>query len=116
LYARARQDAADTLADQIRELAGRVERGELEPNAGRVAIDALKWIASKLKPREYGDRAQLDVAASLDVTARVSDHCPEWMKNAIEEKSRSISKGAELSTPPESLEGTARNGQADPIH
>jgi hypothetical protein len=97
LYARARQDAADTLADQIRELAGRVEKGELEPNAGRVAIDALKWIASKLKPREYGDRSQIDVAASLDVTTRAIDHCPEWMREQIEDQSRS------LSTKPETI-------------
>ena len=69
-----------------------MEKGELEPNAGRVAIDALKWIASKLKPREYGDRAQLDMTASLDVTTRAIDHCPEWMKEAIKEQSRSVSK------------------------
>ncbi len=116
MYARARQDQADTLADEIRELAGRVERGELEPNAGRVAIDALKWIASKLKPKQYGDRARVDMAGSLDLTTRVSDHCPEWMKNAIEEKSRSISKGAELSTPPERLDDTEENNPLEPLH
>ncbi len=116
MYTRAREDAGDSLADQIRELAGRVERGELEPNAGRVAIDALKWIASKLKPREYGDRAQLDVAASVDVTTRVSDHCPEWMKEAIEEQSRSVSKQAEQSTPPERLDDTEGDGRTDALH
>ncbi len=116
MYARARQDAADTLADEIRELAGRVERGELEPNAGRVAIDALKWIASKLKPREYGDRAQLDVAASVDVTTRVIDHAPEWMQSALEEKSRSIRKQAEQISPPERLDDTAGDGRTNPAH
>ncbi len=116
MYARARQDAADTLADQIRELAGRVERGKLEPNAGRVAIDALKWIASKLKPREYGDRAQLDVAASVDVTTRVSDHCPEWMRKEIEESSRSLGEGAEQITPPEKLDDTGGDGRPDALH
>jgi hypothetical protein len=116
MYARARQDAADTLADQIRELAGRVEKGELEPNAGRVSIDALKWIASKLKPREYGDRAQLDVAARVDVTTRASDHCPEWMKEAIEEQSRSVSKQAEQITPPEKLDDTEVDGRPDALH
>ena len=84
MYARAREDAADTLADQIRDLAGRVEKGKLEPNAGRVAIDALKWIASKLKPREYGDRSRVDMSASLEVTTRAAEHCPEWMKEAID--------------------------------
>ncbi len=116
MYARARQDAADTLADEIRELAGRVEKGELEPNAGRVSIDALKWIASKLKPREYGDRAQIDVAASLDVTTRAIDHCPEWMRKEIEEKSRSFGKGSEPITPPERLDDTEGNGRTDPVH
>jgi hypothetical protein len=106
MYARARQDAADTLADEIRELAGRVERGELEPNAGRVAIDALKWVASKLKPREYGDRAQLDMTASLDVTTRPADNMPEWMREAIEEQSRAVRKKSE----------TTGNGQTEPIH
>ena len=116
MYARARQDAADTLADEIRELAGRVERGELEPNAGRVAIDALKWVASKLKPREYGDRAQLDVAASVDVTTRVSDHAPEWIQRALEDKSGSIRKGSEPITPPERLGNTEGDGRTDPVH
>ncbi len=116
MYARAREDAADTLADQIRELAERVEKGKLEPNAGRVAIDALKWIASKLKPRQYGDRSRMDLTASLDVTTRASDHCPEWMKEAIEEQSRSVSKQAEQSTPSERLLGTAENEPEEPVH
>ncbi len=116
LYARAREDAADTLADQIRELAGRVERGDLEPNAGRVAIDALKWIASKLKPRQYGDRSRMDLTASLDVTTRVADNMPQWMKEAIEEQSRSVSKQAEQSTPPERLDDTEVDGRPDALH
>jgi hypothetical protein len=116
MYARAREDAADTLADQIRELAGRVERGELEPNAGRVSIDALKWVASKLKPREYGDRSRMDLTASLDVTTRVADNMPQWMKEAIEEQSRSVSKQAEQSTPSERLGNTEGDGRTDPVH
>jgi hypothetical protein len=115
MYARAREDAADTLADQIRELAERVEKGKLEPNAGRVAIDALKWIASKLKPRQYGDRSRLDMTADLEVKTRVADNMPQWMKEAIEEQSRSVSKQAEQSTPPERLDDTAGDGRPDPV-
>jgi hypothetical protein len=58
----------------------------------------------------------MDLTASLDVTTRASDHCPEWMKKAIEEKSRSISKGAEQSTPPESLDDTDGNNSLEPLH
>jgi len=92
MYARAREDAADTLADEIRELARRVEKGELEANAGRVAIDALKWSASKLKPKQYGDRSRVDMAGSLEVKARPIDHMPEWMKKEIDESSHSVSE------------------------
>jgi len=99
MYARAREDAADTLADEIRELAKQVQKGELEPNAGRVAIDALKWSASKLKPRAYGDRSQVDMSASVEVTKRPVDHMPEWMKKAIEQEWRSIPKRGEVTKP-----------------
>ena len=92
-----------------------MERGELEPNAGRVVIDALKWVASKLKPREYGDRAQLDVAASLDVTTRVIDHAPEWMQSALEDKSGSIRKGPERIPPTKRLDNSEGDDRTDPV-
>ncbi len=82
LYARAREDAADTLADRICELAERVEKGELEAHAGRTAIDALKWVASKLKPRIYVERAHLEVSGGLKVET-VKDHAPEWMQEML---------------------------------
>ena len=116
MYARAREDAADTLADQIRELAERVEKGKLEPNAGRVAIDALKWIASKLKPRQYGDRQRMDLAGSLEVTSRPADNMPEWMMEAIEEQSRSLNKKPETITMPQKLDDAEGNGRTDPVH
>ncbi len=82
-YARARQDGADALADKIRELAERVETGKLDPNAGRVAIDALKWIVSKLKPRAYGDRLELAIPP---VSEQLVDQAPEWLQQKIRER------------------------------
>ena len=63
LYARAREDQADTLADQIIEIAddGRNdcnEDGEIDHDhiqRSRLRVDARKFIASKLKPHKYGD-------------------------------------------------------------
>ena len=52
-YARAREESADFHAEKILEV---VERDDLNPNDKRVRIDAMKWVASKLKPRSYGDR------------------------------------------------------------
>ncbi len=70
LYARAREDQSDTLADQIMEIGDEIpmmvitdEDGKvtkrMDPagiNRNRLRVDARKWIASKLKPRKYGDR------------------------------------------------------------
>jgi len=58
----------------------------------------------------------MDMTASLDVTTRASDHMPEWMKEAIEEQSRSVSKQAEQITPPEKLDDTEGDGRPDALH
>lgn len=58
-YARAKQDSSDALADDIQDIADSVLIGQYDPAAARVAIDAKKWVASKLKPKKYGDK--LDV-------------------------------------------------------
>lgn len=58
-YARAHEDAGDADADKISDVAQRCLAGEFDPQAARVAIDALKWTAGKRKPKKYGDRLQL---------------------------------------------------------
>lgn len=54
LNTRAREDQADSLADEILDEA----RGATERNANskRVLIDALKWRAAKLRPKTYGNK------------------------------------------------------------
>lgn len=63
-YARARECRAELRADQIDELASKVERGELDPQAGRVVIDARKWAASKLAPKRYGERIAQEITGA----------------------------------------------------
>lgn len=55
----ARMAGAHSFADKVGIVAKKVEDGDLEPNAGRVAMDGYKWIASKFAPRAYGDRLEL---------------------------------------------------------
>jgi hypothetical protein len=69
LYDTAIQSRADYLAEQILELADSdMPDGLFGPGASawvqqkRLQVDARKWVASKLKPRVYGDR--LDVSVS----------------------------------------------------
>lgn len=57
-YARAREDQADFKADEIEDIADKVINGEIRPDAARVAIDAKKWTASKLRPKRYGDKIE----------------------------------------------------------
>lgn len=58
-YTRAKDNQADTNTEDIQHLAKRVIAGEVEPQAARVAIDAYKWTASKLKPKKYGDKIDM---------------------------------------------------------
>jgi hypothetical protein len=67
-YDKAVQDRADKLADEIIELSDAVmPEGLRGPEASawvqqkRLQVDARKWVASKLKPRTYGDRIDVSV-------------------------------------------------------
>ncbi len=65
-YARAREEQAETLADEIISIAdasmpidtnGKIDSAAV--NQARLKIDARKWVASKLKPKTYGDATTL---------------------------------------------------------
>ena len=67
LYAKAKDAAADTLAEEIQDIADSIpmETTDKEGNTKfdpayinwmRLRVDARKWVAAKLKPRKYGDR------------------------------------------------------------
>jgi hypothetical protein len=71
MYARAREDQADTNADEILQIAdekppqftddkGRVYLDQTFIQWQKNRIDARKWTASKLKPRKYGDRMAVE--------------------------------------------------------
>jgi hypothetical protein len=55
MYVRAREDQADTMADEIVDISD--DKTE-DANSRRVRIDARKWVAAKLKPKKYGDKIE----------------------------------------------------------
>ena len=55
-YARARQRQADTLASMVMTEAFNSHDAQI----GRLRMDALKWTASKLAPKKYGDKVELE--------------------------------------------------------
>jgi hypothetical protein len=40
---------------------------ELNPNAARVAMDGLKWIAARMMPKRYGDRVDANLTGDINV-------------------------------------------------
>jgi hypothetical protein len=67
-YARAREAQADTLADEILDIADDGSNdymGEDKAYDGdavqrsKLRVDARKWVAAKLKPKKYGDKLDL---------------------------------------------------------
>lgn len=69
LYARAREQRAETFAAQIVEIADTEE----DPNRARVRIDARKWIASKLFPRMYGERQTVEINTNISIKAALDE-------------------------------------------
>jgi hypothetical protein len=67
IYARAREDQADTLADEIHAISDELpqqivdDKGKTRYDSAYVQwqknrVDARKWVAAKLKPKKYSDR------------------------------------------------------------
>ena len=69
-YARAREEQADTLADEIQAIVDEIPAETVDQhgvarldsayvNWMRLRVDARKWVAAKLKPRKYGEKLAL---------------------------------------------------------
>jgi hypothetical protein len=89
-YERARDAQADTLADEMLDIAddgsndwmerkdaddqsiGWRENGEAIGRS-KIRIDTRKWIASKLKPKKYGDKLDVEHGGKVTVTAGAHD-------------------------------------------
>lgn len=85
-YARAREVQADTLFDQILDIADTTVEGEkvketpdgVEITRGdmiehrRLQVDARKWMAGKLAPKKYGDKTQLEHSGELTLTPSIT--------------------------------------------
>lgn len=64
-YARAREEQAETLADEIVGIADgdpSVEDSAVMTARDRLRLDARKWVASKLKPKKYGDKVSQELS------------------------------------------------------
>jgi hypothetical protein len=76
VYARAREERADLVADEIITIADT----ESDPQRARNRIDARKWWAARVNPRQYGDRITTE-NINRNANYVISDKpmtCEEW--------------------------------------
>ena len=94
-YARARDEQADTLADEIQALSDEAPRMTLNKHGFEVVdtgwlqwqkqrIDSRKWVASKLKPKKYGDRVSLAGDAENPLQTSVQVEASELFSSILQ--------------------------------
>ena len=72
IYARAREERADLVADEVITIADT----DPDPARARVRIDARKWWAAKVNPKKYADKTQTELTGKDGgpVEVLTSDH------------------------------------------
>lgn len=69
-YALAREEQAEGFADEINDIADSAQGlDSAGVNAARLRVDARKWYASKIMPKRYGDRLDVQHAGGISVAA-----------------------------------------------
>lgn len=72
-YARAREVQAHVFVDRIIEISDACIEGRIGPREARVAIDTLKWFASRMAPRWYGTQINVESTPAAVEKLRDSD-------------------------------------------
>jgi hypothetical protein len=75
-YARAREAQADAWASEIVDRARAVPADAAHVAKARLEIDSVKWVASKLLPRRYGERVSAELTGAVGGRSRPSSSSP----------------------------------------
>ena len=69
MYSQAHEDRADTLVDQMVEIADDSQHAQsMEAvTAARLRVDTRKWIASKMRQSKYGDKVEVRQTGSISI-------------------------------------------------
>ena len=77
-YASARNTGLDAMSEELLEIAdeqvGSLDNGATDAGAvarNRLRVDARKWYLSKLAPKKYGDRLELDAHVNVDIASTI---------------------------------------------
>jgi hypothetical protein len=70
-YMRARESRADARFEEVDQIKADLRAGEIDANAARVLIDAVKWQTGKENAKRYGDRLELGGDKDAPLQTRV---------------------------------------------
>lgn len=76
-YAIAKDDAADSMVEDILLIA---DNEDQDVQRSKLMVDTRKWIASKLKPKKYGDRIHNEHSGNLTLTHE------QWLQQHLNEQ------------------------------
>lgn len=73
-YARARESQADSLFDEMLEIADSATIADaVQVQQAKLKVETRKWMAGKLRPKAYGEKQ------TVDVNHGMSDEVAEWL-------------------------------------
>lgn len=86
LYAHACKDRADTLAEEVLEIA---DAAAINPTiegvqAAKLRVEARKWIASKLSPTVWGDRKAVEHVGAVSIRIGISQNLPARLVEEVD--------------------------------
>ena len=68
-YEKAKAEAADSMTDEMLDIA---DEGSGDTQRDRLRVDTRKWVASKLKPKKYGDYQKHEHTGSVVTEATLT--------------------------------------------
>ena len=96
-YARARETQAHSEFDDLKDLENEVKEGTLDPRAGQVVMDDIKWRLSKMLPQVYGERQHIEHSGTIKHET-VKDMAPEWMAERLAAPAAQVDEAEEGET------------------
>lgn len=103
-YAHARELQADTIIDEINDIADDATNDYMETvdedgavsyrlngeniQRSRLRIDARKWLAGKLRPKKYGDRVEIEHSGTMEHKHSIGEMTDEQLARIISESDK----------------------------
>lgn len=84
-YYRAKAEQSDMMADEMIDIAYKVEPTVNAVKKAQLQVDTLKWVSAKLKPKKYGDRILQEHTGSDGNAIKIENNKMDLSKLSDEE-------------------------------